>query len=114
MQAIGYVTMLHAERERNRPTLAYQRWLERIPHIYQVEMLNDPKRTPPSLETDPNRLGTLRHYLSLMPMAQEAHKPIFFLKPADGIIGSHFYAVRSAYQDFETLAQNIYSQLNIL
>ena len=35
------------------------------------------------------KAGTLRNYRSLMPMAQEARKPMFDLSPADGAIGSH-------------------------
>jgi len=46
----------------------------------------------------------LRHYRSLMPMAQEAGKPIFHLKPGDGALGSHSAAVRDAYDEFKALA----------
>jgi hypothetical protein len=42
-----------------------------------------------------------------MPLAQEAHKPMFHLKPADGAIGSHLQAVQSAYKDFKQLAEKI-------
>jgi chromosome partitioning protein len=42
-----------------------------------------------------------------MPMAQESHKPIFHLKPADGAIGAHIYAVRDVYKDFKDLAEKI-------
>jgi hypothetical protein len=44
-----------------------------------------------------------------MPMAMDAHKPMFFLKPADGAIGSHIDAVRACYKDFEALARKIAS-----
>jgi chromosome partitioning protein len=37
-------------------------------------------------------------------MAQEAHKPMFHLKPADGAIGSYAQAARNVYKDFEKLA----------
>lgn len=67
----------------------------------------------PSLKTDPNRLGSLKHYRSLMPMAQDARKPIFFLKPADGIVGAHYYSVQDAYRDFEQLSESIYARLSI-
>ena len=42
-----------------------------------------------------------------MPMAMEARKPMFFLKPADGAIGAHVAAVGDCYRDFETLARRI-------
>lgn len=42
-----------------------------------------------------------------MPMAQEARKPIFHLKAADGALGGHIHAVRDCYRDFENLAAAI-------
>jgi hypothetical protein len=44
---------------------------------------------------------------NLIPMAMEAHKPIFFLKPADGAIGAHTEAVRGCYDVFKILAWKI-------
>jgi hypothetical protein len=40
-------------------------------------------------------------------MAQEARKPVFHLKPADGALGAHSYAVKDAYNDFKRLAIRI-------
>jgi cellulose biosynthesis protein BcsQ len=111
MTPLGYIAMLHAERE-SRPTLAYQKWLARIPQVYQTEILHQTETVAISLEQDPNRLGTLKHYRSLMPMAQDARKPIFFLKTADGVVGAHFYSVQSAYQDFKTLSEDIFARLS--
>jgi hypothetical protein len=59
------------------------------------------------VDQDPYRLALLKHYRSLMPLAQEARKPIFHLKPADGAIGAHIQAVHGAYRDFSALAQEI-------
>jgi hypothetical protein len=42
-----------------------------------------------------------------MPLAQEARKPMFFLKPADGALGAHTYAVAEAYKDFLEVAKKI-------
>jgi len=63
--------------------------------------------------SDPNRLALIKHYQSLMPMAQESHKPIFHLKPADGAIGSHLSAVRNVYFDFKELAEKIANQIDL-
>ncbi|GAC1581834.1 MAG: bifunctional 3-(3-hydroxy-phenyl)propionate/3-hydroxycinnamic acid hydroxylase [Ktedonobacteraceae bacterium] len=38
---------------------------------------------------------------------QEAHKPMFLLKPADGAMGAHLQSVKGAYIDFEKLARTI-------
>lgn len=55
----------------------------------------------------------LKHYRSLMPLAMEAHKPMFSLKPADGAIGAHVAAVRDCYADFLQLARRITSAIGI-
>jgi hypothetical protein len=60
-----------------------------------------------SVEEDSNCIGLLKHYHSLAPMSMEARKPIFLLKPADGAIGAHVYAVNKSYDDFERITKNI-------
>lgn len=59
-------------------------------------------------------MAALRHYRSLMPLAQEARKPMFFLKPADGAIGGHAAAVQDCYRDFKKLAQQIAQRCGIV
>ncbi len=46
-------------------------------------------------------------------MAHEARKPIFLLKPADGALGAHVYAVQDAYQDFKKLSLEILSRAGV-
>ncbi|MDN5916647.1 MAG: hypothetical protein L0I76_16345 [Pseudonocardia sp.] len=46
-------------------------------------------------------------------MAQEAHKPIFELKPADGAFGGHQAAVRAAREDFVVLAGVIAARIGV-
>jgi hypothetical protein len=106
MQPVGYIVLQHSVRL-DRPVKAYDRWIARIPEVYRTAVLNEPGRVDVTVEDDPHSLALLKHYRSLMPLAQEAHKPMFSLKPADGAIGSHVQAVKSAYQDFQNLAQRI-------
>ena len=49
----------------------------------------------------------MKHYRSLVPLAQDVRKPIFALAPADGEIGSHPTAARDAFHDFEHLTKEI-------
>jgi len=49
----------------------------------------------------------IKHYYSLAPMAQEARKPVFLLRSADGAIGSHQQAVRDAYGHFKSLTKRL-------
>lgn len=111
MEPIGYVVQQHGVRL-SRPVRAYDKWINRIPREYARSLLDDDKgpyaRTP---QKDANALATIRHYRSLVPMAQEARKPVFKLTSADGAIGSHAAAANSAYGDFRDLARSIVSRL---
>lgn len=106
MDPVGYVVMQHGILD-NRPVKAYKRWMDKIPSTYKSIILNNPEVAAPTIATDPNCLALLKHYRSLMPMAMEARKPIFFLKSADGAIGAHIEAVSNCYKDFQDLAQKI-------
>jgi chromosome partitioning protein len=110
MQPIGYV-VLHQTVRMDRPVKAYQSWIERIPRVYHESILRDQSGLIP--EPDPHRLATLKGYRSLMPLAQDAHKPMFLLKPADGAIGGLSEAVRDCYRDFRELAIRIASRCGL-
>lgn len=113
MQPVGYVVLQHAVRS-DRPVKAYDRWIARIPGEYRNYVLGEAEKSNISITDDINCLALLKHYRSLIPLAQEAHKPIFYLKPADGAMGSHMYAVQSAYTDFNLLAQKIIERTGVL
>lgn len=103
----GYVVMQYTAKD-SRPVKAYLSFANRIPLFYQkyVTMGNEEIVTE-GVEADPNCLGLLKHYHSLAPMAMEANKPIFLLKPSDGAIGAHMQAVRRSYADFDAVAKQI-------
>ena len=113
MQPIGYIVMQHGILN-SRPVKAYQRWLDKIPYTYRESVLTEfSTSNVPAVNDDPYMLALLKHYRSLMPMAMEANKPIFFLKSADGAIGSHQEAVTSCYTDFKRLASKIAANAGI-
>jgi chromosome partitioning protein len=105
--------MQHAVRA-DRPVKAYQKWMKRIPSVYRNEVLDKDGERIPSAETDAHCLALLKHYRSLMPMAQEALKPMFHLKAADGALGGHIYAVQECYGDFAKLAKAIASKCDLI
>jgi cellulose biosynthesis protein BcsQ len=107
MAASGYIVMQFGMRD-SRPVKAYQRWMDKIPATYRESVLDVQDDNLPMVQSDPYNLATLKHYQSLMPLAMEAHKPMFFLKSADGAIGAHAEAVKRCYKDFLKLAQRIY------
>lgn len=110
---LGYIAMQHQERL-SRPVKAYGAWLQRMPSEYRSSLsLPDPGLIFASVKDDPLCLALLRHYKSLIPMAQEARKPVFLLKSADGAIGSHAASVNQAYDDFRSLAKKILTKIDI-
>ena len=96
-----------------RPVQAYDNWLEKIPATYRRVILGEDDSGAPSVEEDPCRLAALQHYRSLMPLAMAAHKPMFALKPADGVRGAHLEAVHRCRDDFSALAERIASVIGI-
>lgn len=109
----GYVLMQHDIRL-DRPVKAYGKWMARIPTIYRESVMAESAAVVPTLDKDYYCLSTLKHYRSLMPMAMEARKPIFFLKPADGAIGAHMYSAQRCYTDFKELAKAIAEKCGIV
>jgi cellulose biosynthesis protein BcsQ len=112
MQPIGYVVLQHAVRL-DRPVKAYDRWIARIPQAYRHDVLAEAGGERIQVREDPYALALLKNYGSLMPMAQEAQKPMFYLKSADGAIGSHLAAVQSVYKDFRQLARDIAKKIGL-
>ena len=79
-----------------------------MPAEYSASVLGRTlKSGPADPQGDRNSIATVKHYRSLVPLAQDARKPIFALAPADGAIGSHAAAARDAFRDFEQLAKEI-------
>lgn len=114
MKPIGYIVMQHSVR-RDRPVKSYDKWIARIPDAYRRYVLQqDTAGTDvPTVVHDPHCFALLKHYRSLMSMAQEARKPMFFLKPADGALGAHTYAVQDAYSDFKVLTEKVVEHTHI-
>jgi chromosome partitioning protein len=108
MQPRGYVVLQHGVR-RDRVVGAYDRWLRQVPAEFRVSVLGEPGEgvEVPTVGDDPWCLGLLKHFHSLIPLAQEARKPVFLLRSADGAIGAHQQAVQAAYQDFVILARRV-------
>lgn len=113
MKPLGYIVQQHGVRL-SRPVKAYDRWINRMPEVYAKNLLNkDNGQFPASPNQDPACLATVKHYRSLVPMAQESRKPIFELTPADGAIGSHAASVQVARGDFKQLAKQIIKEAGV-
>jgi len=107
---LGYILMQHGVTS-NKSVKAYKKFADRIPGVFRKSLKNETLQDHISFENDPYCLALVKHYNSLMPMAMEARKPIFDLKPADGAIGAHFQAVKRVYSDFEILCKKIIAEI---
>lgn len=101
MNPLGYV-ILNPSVRGNRPVKAYKKWADRIPGVYESEVRGGEFKLGGSDE-----LAMIKHFKSLMPLAQDARKPMFLLRPADGAIGGHVAAVNECRQQFKDLAERI-------
>ena len=112
MQMAGYVVLQRAQRL-DQPVKPY-RWMAQIPSAYREATVEPaPDTIPRSVADDPECLAVLMDYRSLIPLAQDARKPMFFLKPADGAIGGHTAAVQLCYRQFRELALRIAGRCGI-
>jgi cellulose biosynthesis protein BcsQ len=112
MNPRGYVVLQHGTRV-DRVVGAYDRWLRQVPGEYRRSVLRRPPDDAVLPAEDPYCIGLLKHYHSLAPLAQEARKPIFLLRSADGAIGAHQQAVRDAYGHFESLTKRVLDVVGI-
>ena len=112
MRPLGYVISRYSILAGG-PVIAFKKWLDKVPATYRSSVEGEESRQPHSIDDDPYRLATLKDYRSLMPMAQEARKPMFLLKPADGAIGGHQSAVADCRKDFEALAWLLLEKMKI-
>jgi len=107
---IGYIMMQYSAKE-SRPVQSYLKWANRIPGIFREFVLGETNNSS-DIDSDVNCIALLKHFRSLAPMSMEAHKPIFLLKPADGAIGAHTYAVQKVYDEFKSLTEKILEKIS--
>ncbi len=111
IRPIGYVVM-QPNLYGGQVTRAYERWLREIPTVYSQLVLEKDPGADLTIVNDPCCLAVLRHYRSLMPMAQTARKPIFRLTAADGAIGAHSQAVQQVGAEFLKLGRRVLERLS--
>ncbi|MDP9120358.1 MAG: ParA family protein [Acidobacteriota bacterium] len=110
---IGYIMQQHLARS-DRPVAAYGRWADQIPAVFHEYVLGEeyfPAET--SLDADPQCIAKLKHFASLVPIAQLARKPMFDLKQADGIGGGQIQSVAKCRAEFKALVEALMRRLAI-
>lgn len=112
MRPMGYVVS-PGHPYRYRPNRAYATWLDRLPTAYRKFVLGSDESLSVPAADDPHCIGVLRHYRSLVPMAEEARRPMFSLKAADGAMGALMHVVQDAYADFKKLSLEIAERAHV-
>ncbi len=112
MQPLGYVVMQVGMRL-CQPLKTYLTWVDLIPDEYVQAMFKGAAPPPSGLgdPTAPWQLGLMRDYQVLMPLAYDARKPMFHLKPGDGAIGANMGAVLRCREEFALLARRILAEI---
>lgn len=106
---LGYIvtTPAIALNQRSRARALYLQ----IPTVFRNawRLTSEPVSDP---ATDPWCLGLMREYPGLRMLAQEARRPMFDLRPADGAIGAHMTSVVRCREDFDRLARTLLARAN--
>ncbi len=102
MESMGYLVLRQAAGLARRGK-AFDRWLTQIPEEFVRAVLGEEHEVD-AAAADPHCLATLRNYRSLMPLAQDARKPMFDLRAADGALGSTARLVQICHKEFHDLA----------
>ena len=108
MTPIGYVVQEHARHSANAPSV-----LARLPEEYKRSVLRESEEVGHSMTSQPSCIGVIKPFHSLQRMAEEARRPKFSLRPADGAVGSHALAVQEAYRDYRTLTREILRRVGV-
>ena len=112
VRPIGYLCR-QCDLRLDRPIIVLDKWTQRMPNVYREAVLDESPVEGMQQDDDPYCMAIMKHYRSLVPMAQERRKPIFKLTPADGAIGSHASAVADAKKDFRQIAAKIAASMGI-
>ncbi len=101
---LGYVEQQYITKTDSgtkRAVRAYESILKQIPRAMEnkvVAPINSDK-----YDSVNYKLGSIPNYYSLIPMSQNAHKPLFSLVNSDGVVGAHYQKV----SDFKALMSEI-------
>lgn len=104
---LGYVEQQYIMKtvgETKRAVKAYEEILKRIPNEIQEKIILPINGN--EINDIEYKIGSIPNFYSLVPMSQTAHKPIFDLTNADGVVGAHYQKVK----DYEELMERIANQ----
>jgi hypothetical protein len=115
MLSMGYIIM-QQQFLITRPRRVYTKWRNQIPLEYKKSVLGEQPGDsvlPKNVLDDPWCIGHLTNYDLLIPLARDARKPLFFLRPGDGAQGSYLDAAQKVYFEFKELMEKIFKRISL-
>ena len=112
MRPVGYV-LLNRPIRLDRPFAMPGRWTERFDRKYRAAILGELGSRQEAFGAEPDSLGVLRSYVSLMALSQEARRPMFFLKPGHGATTGDMAATQECYREFNVVAKNVAARCGV-
>lgn len=103
----GYVMQQYKAKTKEgkrQPVNAYEKISNQIPEKIHTEISNNFIPTRVNIR---EMLGEIQNLHSLVPMSQTSKSPIFALKSADGVVGSHFSKVDEAKKIYSNIANQM-------
>ncbi len=91
----------------DRPADIPDRWRDRVRREYEHAIIHEPGVMEQSAPEGARPLASIRYHTGLLPLAEDARKPMFRLTPADGVFDDQNREVTSSYRDFENVARRI-------
>ena len=115
LQFLGYVEQQYISKSVGgtaRAVRAYDEILQKIPAEIEERIIK-----PINEDTGSHidyKIGSIPNFYSLVPMSQTAHKPIFELTNADGVVGAHYQKVKDYSELMDSIASRMLSNVEEL
>ena len=93
------------------PDYSLPRCVEALPTEYRASILREAQPDQPPVDVDEHCLATLKGHQFLLEIADIAGKPMFMLKPGDGLMGCHTRQSIDCYQEFNAIRTKILSRI---
>ncbi|UOO37566.1 ParA family protein [Oscillospiraceae bacterium CM] len=111
---LGYVEQQYISKSSGGKKVAvrsYEKILSTIPDEikrYVIAPING------DIEFENYNLGSIPNFYSLIPMSQTAHKPVFLLTNADGVLGAHYQKVSDYNEMMGGITQRVLQNMEAL
>lgn len=115
LKFLGYVEQQYITKSvdgKSRAVKAYDEILKQIPQQITEKVVVPINGV--AIEDFNYKIGSIPNYHSLVPMSQTAHKPIFDLSGADGVVGAHYQKVKEFSDLMDTISVVLFNNMEVI